>query len=232
MWYKKLKYKKNPFTTDAKRSVDSLVKYEEELDNLLYWIESGSIVLLEGPSYSGKTRLAMEVIENFKGYGKVIYIDLNTYNQELDIAHILIGNQSFHRKFLNLMPKDMILIIDNATTLKSDFYKRLQYFYDQGYLRSVLFVRKSEFALELPNSIYDRIAHKKILLKDLTKKESIQIVKNRLKEEFFSDEQLEYVWNKSRNFPTFMFNLETIAKTFVEEERKKLDQRFINKVLS
>lgn len=232
MWYKTLGYKINPFTTDAKRAVDTLIKYDVELENLLYWIESGSIILVEGPSYSGKTRLAMEVIENFKGYGKVIYLDLSTYSQELDISHILIGNQSFHRKFLNLMPKDMILIIDNATTLKSDFYKRLQYFYDQDYLRSVLFIRKSEFELNLPESVLDRIAHKKILLKDLAKKDSIKIVKNRLKEDFFSDEQLEYVWNKSRSFPTFMFNLETIAKAFVDENKKRMDQKFIDKVLS
>lgn len=220
----------NAFSDDAKRTVDELIKHSEKAQDVVEWVESGSMILIQGPRKSGKTRLAMEVVENFRGKGRVIYIDLDKYNKELDIGHVLIGNQPFQRKLFNKMPKGFILIVDNAHDLGNDFYKRLQYFYDQDYLQSVLLIKKTEGELELPKSILDRIGNKIIELEELKKEDYLKIASNRLGN-FFSKSHLKQIWQRSEDFSTFLSNCEKVASEFIEEDRKKLDTNFINKVL-
>ncbi len=230
MSYKKLGIKTNAFSDDAKKTVDELIRNEEDADNLIYWVESESMTLIRGPRNSGKTRLALEVIEEFRGEGKLIYLDLDTYNKEIDIAHLLIGSQPFHRKLLNKMPKDMTLIIDNAYDLDTDFYERVQYFYDQGYLKSVIIIEKADTDLELPNSIKSRIGNKIINLKELTKKDAIKIAEKRL-ENFLNKEQLGKIWDKQPGLGNLLKNANKIADAYIEQERKRLDAKFIEKVL-
>lgn len=231
MNYKKLGLGVYAFSDDARKTVDELVTHETEAENLLYWVESESMVLIRGPEKSGKTRLALEVIENFKGEGKVIYIDLDTYNKEVDVGHLLIGSQSFFRKLANKMPKDMILIVDNAHSLDTDFYRRLQYFFDQSYLKSVVLIERANSELELPDSIKSRIGNKIINLNELSKDECVEIVKTRLNG-FLDEKQLEQVWTKSDNLSNFLINCEMIVSKYLEEERKKIDNNFIEKVLT
>ena len=230
MSYKKLSLRVNAFSDDAKKTVDELIKNEREAKDLVEWVESGSIVLMEGPAKSGKTRLAMEVIDNFRGEGKVVYIDLEKYNKEIDIGHVLIGNQPFYRKLLSKMPKGYILIVDNAHDLENDFYKRLQYFYDQDYLRSVILIKKADETLKLPKSIQSRVGYKIIRLQELEKQDYLKIATNRL-QNVFNEKQLDNIWQRSGDFSTFLSNCEKVVSSYVEEGRKKLDNNFISKVL-
>ncbi len=230
MTIKKLGLGINAFSDDARRTVDRLVTNEDKADDLIYYVESEGMVLIQGPKNSGKTRLAMEVIDRFKGEGKVIYIDLDKYKKELDIGHLLVGNQGFLRRFFNRMPKDFILIVDNAINLDTDFYRRIQYFYDQGYLKSVIFIKNSYHELVLPNSMASRIGNKVINLKGLKKEDCLKIASNRLGK-FFNEKHLNNIWNLSGDLSTFLGNCEKVAYHYIEEERKRLDVNFINRVL-
>lgn len=230
MEYKKIGLNKRSFSADAKRTNDELIKYFEEAENLLYWTESESMVLIEGPQKSGKTRLAFEVVENHKGEGKVIYLDQNTYNREIDISYLLMANQGFFRKFLNKKPKDMILILDNVINMDNDFFKRIQYYYDQGYLKSVIFIKKAGVELKLPKSILSRIGHKKVKLEALKKDECLEIAHERLRN-FMDYKHLEKVWAYSKNLETLLKNAQLVADEFIIKDRKKLDMKFIDKVL-
>lgn len=218
------------FSDDASKTLDKLVSRKDEAKDLLYWVERGSIVLIKGPKKSGKTRLAFEIIEKFRGKGKVIYIDLDTYNKEIDVGHLIIGNQSFFRRIRNKMPKNMILIVDNAHSLDNDFYRRLQFFFDQGYLRSVVFVKKSGAKLELPKSIDSRIGHCILDLKPLSKDEWLEIIGNRVRS-LFAKEHLKKVWDNSSDLSNFLKNCERVANRYSKEENKKMDNEFIEEVL-
>ncbi len=230
MNYKQIGLGVYAFSDDARKTIDELVAHKEEAEDLLYWVEAEGMVLIKGPEKSGKTRLALEVIENFRGDGKVIYIDLDTYNKEVDIGHLLIGNQPFFRKIRNKMPKDMILIVDNAHSLDTDFYRRLQFFFDQGYLKSVVLIKKSDANLELPDSIKSRIGNKVIELKELGKDECVEIMNARLNG-FLNENHLEKIWTKSKGLSNFLENCEKIATNYLDEGRKKIDINFIEKVL-
>ena len=218
------------FSDDARKTPDKLMSLHKETRDLLYWVESGSMVLIKGPKNSGKTRLAFEVIENFKGEGKVIYIDLETYNKEIDIGHLIIGNQSLFRKLRNKMPKGMILVIDNAHKLDNDFYRRLQFFFDQGYLKSVIFVKKSDSELDLPESVKSRIGEHLISLNQLSKEECLEIVSSRVGS-LFTKEQLKKVWEKSSDFTGFLENCKKVVDTHSEKENEKINNELIEEVL-
>ena len=219
------------FSDDARKTPDKLMSLHKETRDLLYWVESGSMVLIKGPKNSGKTRLAFEVIENFKGEGKVIYIDLETYNKEIDIGHLIIGNQSLFRKLRNKMPKGMILVIDNAHKLDNDFYRRLQFFFDQGYLKSVIFVKKSDSELDLPESVKSRIGEHLISLNQLSKEECLEIVSSRVGS-LFTKEQLKKVWEKSSDFTGFLENCKKVVDTHSEKENEKTVRRRADAVVS
>ena len=217
------------FSDDARKTFDEIVANEEKIDDLIYWVESESIVVISGPKNSGKTRMALEVIEEFRGEGKVIYVDLDTYNKELDIGHLLVGNQSFFRKVTNKMPDYMILIVDNAHSLDNDFYRRLQYYFDQNYLRSVVLIKKTGADLKLPDSMMSRIGNKVINLSPLSKEEAVEIMFERL-EGFIAEAQLEKIWMLSKDFENFLENCEKVVIES-EEEDKDIDNKFIEKVL-
>ncbi len=230
MKYKELGLGVYAFSADAHKTVDNLVTNLNEVKDLLYWVESESVVLIKGPEKSGKTRLALEIIDNFKGEGKVIYIDLNTYNKEVDVGHLLVGNQSLFRRFFDKLPEDMILIVDNAHDLNNDFYRRLQYFFDQGYLKSVVFIQKSEVDLNLPDSINSRIGNKIIDLKLLDRNVCLEIAGIRF-DGFLNNNNLEKIWGKSNDLVSFFENCQKIADSYLDEGRKSVDNNFIEKVL-
>ncbi len=215
------------FSDNAVQSSDEILFNQEHVDDLLYWIESESMVLIKGPEKSGKTRLAFEVIDQYKG--SIIYIDMNTYNKEIDIGHLLVGSQPWHRKLFNKKPKNMILIIDNAHNLDTDFYERLQYFFDQKYLQSVLFIEREDKPLELPKSIVSRIGHKTITLKEISKEESILIMNQRL-QGLLEEEHLEHIWKKSKSFQTFVSLCEKVIEAYANDTITEINQKTIKQV--
>lgn len=227
---KKTGFNPNTFSDDATKTLDKLISREQEVNDLLYWVESGSVILIEGPKKSGKTRLAFEVIEKFKGKGKVIYVDLETYNKEIDIGHLIIGNQSFFRKLMNKMPKEMILIVDNSHSLDNDFYRRLQFFFDQNYLKSVILIKKSNTQLYLPESVKSRIGDRIIELNPLSKEESLKIINNRIKN-LFTKEHLSKVWEKSPNFVDFLKNCEKLTTYYSKENPKRINDNLIQEII-
>ena len=88
-WFKKLKFKHDPFEIDPINTNYELINRDKEQKELLYRILSGSMLLIEGKSGSGKTALLKYAIDNFKGKGKVIYVDANKLNKRLDIHDLL-----------------------------------------------------------------------------------------------------------------------------------------------
>lgn len=229
-WFKKLGLKKNPFVLDPSKFKDRFMFNKNHLDNLIYWIKASSIVVVRGPKYSGKTKLVLELRKSFSG--KIIYIDLNKYNKQINIGSLLIKSQPLHRRLLNLYPKNMILILDNTSNFAPDFYKRLQYFFDEGYIKSLIFVYKSNKIVNMPLSLVSRIGNKYIDLNSFNKQEAIQIIDSRLKGKVFSNEHLEFIYDKSEDFESFVVNCEKIAQHLAYKDNKDVDFNFIRKVLN
>lgn len=231
-WYTDYGYNKNPFVYDALRASDDLINYEKERDNLLYWVESGNMALIQGPAASGKTRLAKEIVRTFGGKGKVVYVDGEKKSKHLDIAHLLIRSQNTGRKLFNRMPKDMILVLDNAKALSNNAYKRLQYYFDQDYLKSIVFITRNKEELDLPVSVGDRIGDRIIETKPLSKKKAFYLVNERLGyDPLFSEKILEEIQKKSKGLVELLENCEKVGEYMARRDLIRATKVVVRKAL-
>ena len=72
VWYKKLGYYENPFVMNPMKENTPMYGNETQLDDVLYYIKSGSILFVEGAKGTGKTKFLRTVISQFKG--RIIYV--------------------------------------------------------------------------------------------------------------------------------------------------------------
>ena len=130
------------------------------------------------------------------------------------------------------MPKNMILILDNAKALTKDAYQRLQYFFDQNYLKSVILITRNKDQLQLPASMSDRIGNRVVKTKLLKKSQILELVQERMfEDEIFTAKNLEDVYAKSKGLKSFLENLESLAQYMLEKDVEKVTIKTINKVL-
>ena len=232
-WHKSFGYVSNPFEYNPLKVDDKLYGYEAELSKLLYWVESGSMGLIQGPQGSGKTRLLRAVIDSFGGKGKVVLLDGDKINHDLDISRILLKNQSATRKALKKYPRNMILLLDNAKALTMESYKRLQFFFDQGYIKSIIFVASDRSDLEFPKSMDDRLGSRVVSTKALDRAKELEMVFFRQGEDpLFSYKNLEDIQKHSGDLKEFLSNINAIGVYMAENDLKRCDVRIIKKVLS
>ncbi|MCW8965381.1 MAG: hypothetical protein OQK82_01640 [Candidatus Pacearchaeota archaeon] len=190
----------------------NLVQREKESKEVLYRITSGNMLVIQGENGSGKTALLKHAVDNFKGHGKVIYIDIRNLGKRFDVGKVLEGRG-----------KGMILLVDNAHYLSESNNDKIKYFYDQNIIRSVIFTTNDFESINFTDSIKSRIGRNILELKELEKADFIEIAKARLGENFetFPEEVLEKLIKDSKNPKEFLTKCNLIRKTLVLEERNK-----------
>jgi len=130
-WYEEMGLEENPLGVDTVGTVYELVDRERECKELLYMILSGNMMVIEGKPGFGKTMLLMYAIDNFKGKGKVIYVDARKLNKKLDIEKLMIKRYGFFKgKLLGKLPKNMILLLDNVESISKRNCEKIRYYFD------------------------------------------------------------------------------------------------------
>lgn len=169
-----MKYNNKIFEIKPLKEKYPIIGRDKEIEELIYRVNSGSIVLINGKPGSGKTRLLKAVIDEFKGEGKVIYLDGNKINLRLDIS-----------KLIKNKPKGMILLFDNVNQLSKLNNEKIKYYYDEGKIKSIIFTTSNLSKINFSDSLYSRIGNNFLNLKKLSKKNIITIIENR-----FNDNEL------------------------------------------
>ena len=206
-WYENHGYIEDPFSTKKGAFIEQSIHLNGPTEELVYSIEAGNMMLIEGNKGTGKTALLFSAIEKFKGERKVIYFDCNT--DEVDIKKLMQNKYRIVGKLLNLMPKGMVLMLDNFKKLNHKELERAKYYYDNNYLRSIIFTGNDS---ELPDNIRDRIGNRIIKLKSLTTSDAVELVRNRLNSlEFLPEKIIKKIYAKSKK-DTVSF-LESCGKT-------------------
>ena len=198
-----------------------LIGRDVEKKEMIYRIASGNMLLIEGAKGVGKTALLKDAIDNFKGHGKVVYIDVGTFGKRLNIARLLKGRS-----------KGMILLIDNIQYLSESNNKKIKYFYDQDYIKSVVFTTGDSKAVSFTDAIRSRIGRNVLKLKALSKSNVLKIAQDQLEEDFvISDEVLNELYKESKNLKRFLINCDLLCNSLDREEKSEAEVEDVAKVV-
>ena len=182
MWYEEYDFYENPLSTDPEESSSTMVGCEDALNELYYRIDSGSMAFIEGAEGSGKTSVLYRLIERYKGKKKVIYFDCSTLDKKLNIERLMKSRFGAVGNLFNIIPKDMIVLLDNVSDLGKKNAERIKYYFDQNYIKAIVFTGTSYAQTSLPKSIKERIGRRVVRLEPLSEEQAVDVVRQRLKE--------------------------------------------------
>ncbi len=231
-WYEELDFDENPFDTNPIRFANQLVGADDIFEELVYRINAGSMVFVQGKKGSGKTSVLWNIIKKYRGKGKVIYVDSEQLESELNIEDLLIKKYGLIGSLFKVKPKGMILLLDNVSGLGKRNMERVKYFFDEGYIHSVVFAGTDHETVGFSNSLRDRIGKRIINLKELEPFQAVTAIRNRIGEnETISDELIEAVYAKSgKNMLTFLRNLETVFGKAVESKKQRITKEDLRSI--
>ena len=204
-WYEHHGYAEDPFKV-SDGPIDKAVNLNKPTSELLYNVEAGNMVVIEGGKGTGKTTLLSAVIEHFRGERKVVYFDCS--KDDVDIKKLMQGKYGVIGRLFNLTPKGMVLLLDNFKGVSKKEMERAKFFYDNNYIRSIVFTGT---ASNLAENIADRVGERIIKLKALGVNDAVELVKNRLGTlDFLSAKIVKKLHKKSKS-DTVLF-LENCSK--------------------
>ena len=219
-WYEQLNLEEDPF--QDKDSFE-LIGYEDYIEEMLYRIEAGDILFVEGLPGLGKTALLRRAIAHHKGQGKVLYINCRDIKQDWNIEEVLVRRHGLWGRLLKKKPKGIILLVDEVHELTPKNMERLKYFYDQNYLKAVVFTGTSYEHAKFSPSLKDRVS-KVVTLRELTDDEAIDIVQTRLDSmDIIPEEVLREVFVRAKkNTKAYLQHCEALCQYAVEHNGGKV----------
>jgi len=221
-------------TIDPLESDYTLVNYSQLVEDLLYYTASGSIVMLEGEEGSGKTMMLRQIINRFKGHGKVVYVDGSEIRGRLDVEKVLNKKGAgFIGTVMKKKPKGMILLLDNVTDISERNFEKIKYYFDQDYIKSVILTVADSSKLILPPSITDRIAKRHIEIPKMNNFDSLRIIRERFSDHFFlPDNVILGLFKVSNgNIKTLLENCDKVCKFVVKQGRGEVLPKYISLAL-
>ena len=151
-WYEELDFDENPLEIETK-----YIGNDDVLDETFYSIVSGNILIIQGQSGSGKTKVLKEVVRKFGGHGKVAYVNCEKFRNDLNVEHVITKKNGILGFLFKKQPKKMVLLLDNVEHLSPRNLERIKYFFDRNHLRAVIIATKDFDALNFGDSVKQRV---------------------------------------------------------------------------
>lgn len=233
MWWRKLGFYTNPFTIKPAPFDNKVFGQDKILEDLYYKIPAGTMSFIEGKLGTGKTTILKNLISRFRGRGKVIYFSCNRIDNELNIEDLLKGKYGFWGKLFGMMPKEMIVLLDEAQQLSAVNTERIKYFFDQGNIKSVILTGTDYGNTNLHESVKERIGHDGLFkINELTDEQAVAFVRNRIgNTSLVNDDIIKRLWHLSGRNPrrmlqrldrTFRYAVENMESEIKEDHLKKI----------
>ena len=221
-WYEELDYDENPFNIEGRTyGFDNLIS---EMD---YAIHAGNMVMVEGSEGTGKTKLLREVIKRYGGFRKVAYVNCKKLDDP-NIEILLKKRNGMLGMLLNLKPKNMIVLLDDIDQLSDRNCERIKYFFDQNYIRSVIFSTRVRTALKCSDGVRQRIS-KIVKMRPLSDYEAVQLVREKVGD-LLSDYLIKETYSLSgRNLKTFLKNCEKVSAVALKQ--KEISKEELQKIV-
>lgn len=180
MWFRKKGYYNNPFTIKPAPYDNKIFGYKDIIDKLVYLVNKGSMIFIEGDLGSGKTSILKHLIARYRGSKQVIFFSA-TGEGKLDIETLLRHKYGFWGRLFNLIPRNMIVLLDEAQHLAPEDTEKVKYFFDHGNIKTVVFTAAGYRKANLHESVRERIGAEGLLKLDkLSYDEAIELIKNRI----------------------------------------------------
>jgi Cdc6-like AAA superfamily ATPase len=174
VWFEELGFDENPFDTGLSISAEKSVGLEKPLEELLYFVNSGSMAYIEGQPGSGKSVLLKKISEKLGR--RAVIVDAEKDN----IRMIIRKKSSFFEKLFGSNPRRLVLLVDNSDSLSPEAAEIIKFYYDNNHVESAVFTGSSLKNSGIPAAILDRIGNRIIHLAPLTEEEAVAMVRNRI----------------------------------------------------
>lgn len=221
------KTRKNPFSIKPNTN---LIGLEDKKETLKKYIEGGNICFLNGPAGTGKSSMLKWVKSNLKGH-KVVYIDGKELDEYFNLNEHISQQRNFFQKLLNLKPKNVTLLIDEAQDCLTGFVNLLQTNWDNDQVKSVVMTQISSNLSNFPLSFKERIGRKIIRLRRLNEEEIVKLVNMRTKgKHSFDEEALSFIAEKADYIPRRA--LEMCEMAYNQINKKKITLEDVENLLN
>lgn len=234
-WYNKFGFSENPFEINPFNGDFEILGLEKEKDDVIYRVSAGNMVLITGDEGSGKSSLLKHIVNNFRGKGKVIYVNGDKLNKALDIEKLLMRKRGLKRKLSKKKPHGMILLLDNVNSISRKNCEKIKYYYDNDHLRSVVFTATDASSVKWDASIMDRVDKRIIKLKMPLKKKFGELISTRLGdiEVFENEDTITAIADLSSSPKEALINADKVAKSIADKENgDDLNKEKIKKIIA
>jgi len=221
-WYNELGYAYNPFTIKPGFFDDEVFGYDDEIDDLILALQGKSMNFLEGDFGLGKTTIVKYIINELKGVYRIAHISRNRSDRSFDYDSLLKGANKGFGKLLGKKAKDVVLIVDETEKINARDCEQIMNLYDEGFIKSVLFIDASFKEARLTGDVKKEIGKKIIQLKSLSSDDAVELVRSRLEghEELITDAFIKKVFDKSgKNTRQFLLNMEDVCRNAIKNNR-------------
>lgn len=227
LWYRKLGFAENPFSIKPGLYSDSVYGYPNVIAEVAKGVDAGKIQFVRGNYGNGKSTMLKYLLRKFGGKGKLAYFSCNRLEDRLDVKRILNGRYGFMGKILDLKPKSMILLLDEAQYLSKDDFNSILKYYDSGNLKSVLFVAKEPIHNFMPERMQRAVAVH--TLDSVSDSDAVAIVRKRVGTSgIMSDEIIKQAyWNSGYNVRILLKNCEMLCRYAVNKGLKSVTPEMV-----
>ena len=232
LWYKRFGFKVNPFTIKPGVLHDEVIAYD--LESLFSKIDYGEVIFIEGPYGTGKSTILKHIINKFGGKKQVAYYSANRKGKPIDFYSLLKGKYGAVGRMFKGLPRDMILLLDEADSMSEEDFDNLKEYYEQGNFKSIVMVADNFDKLNITDYFFELVKENIISLTELDESEAVMLVRARVGDlEFLPDDVIKKIHSLSGKNPRALLkNCEDVCRHAYNHGADSVNQQHVQKALA
>lgn len=165
-WFRKHGFEQNPLSVKPKGGLIGV-----DYSKLKKSLNQKSIWAIIGDYGCGKTTLLKQLIR--ENNNRVIYLSHNRVDGSMNVKKFLINKGNFLKRLFNILPKNILFLIDESHNLNQNELDSLMEYYEKGVIQNLVFVN--------PNiNLIGKVCNNALNLSKIDVENAVELVKERL----------------------------------------------------